>query len=397
MKVFRIYPLTVQFIIGLFLSFQVHSQIDQEILLIGRNIGTHTFHDGSSTRIFGFAETLSAPIKIPGPTLEVTEGDSVKIDFWNMSQGAPHTIHLHGLDVDQANDGVGMLSFEVEHSQHGYYYFKAPHAGTYLYHCHVGSSIHLQAGMYGLVIVRPPDGNELMNWENGEAYGREFSLLASEVDTVWHNDTILDHVHDSTMALYVPDDFSPQYFLVNGLSGTQLSDASNHLVALKDEKVYFRLANIGYYGVRYIFPSAFNTRIVASDGRPLPVEEMSDTIEVLPGERYEVFSQIGQASSYPIGIEHFNLNTQQISSSQQMTLHTSSLGINSLGQSLLAFPNPSNGMFTLHKFMASFIITDMLGKEIMNGNGQFIDLSPFQNGLYRLKTEDGIVLPLMKY
>ena len=134
------------------------SAMAQEVvnhLLIARNLGEKVMHDGLSLRTFGFAQTLNEQPPIPGPTLYANEGDSVVLDLFNVSQGAPHTIHLHGLDVNQENDGVPHLSFEVHHMDHGFYYFVAPHPGTYFYHCHVVSSIHVQAGMYGVFIVKP--------------------------------------------------------------------------------------------------------------------------------------------------------------------------------------------------------------------------------------------------
>ncbi len=366
-------------------SISAFAQIDQTILVIGRNVGTHTFHDGEQTRIMGFTTTLSADTKIPGPTLIMNSGDSVKIDFWNMSQGAPHTIHLHGLDVDQQNDGVPMLSFEVEHQEHGYYYFKAPHPGTYLYHCHVGSTIHLQAGMYGLLIVRPTDGNALLNWDGGESYNREFSLLASEIDTVWHNDTVLDHVHDMNMPLYVPDSFNPQYFLVNGMSGTQLQGVDAKMYVLPNEKVYMRLANIGYFGVRYIFPSSLGARTVSSDGRPLPLEFESDTIEVLPGERYETFIQIGNDPSYNLIVQHFDLNTQLVASEQEMNFVLSSVGLSEL-KKLSIHPNPSNDIFLLSE-PTYFEVLNSDGRWIMSDFSDRVDLSSFAPGVYVLRSQ----------
>jgi FtsP/CotA-like multicopper oxidase with cupredoxin domain len=364
------------------------AQIDQNILIISRNEGTHTFHDGTSTRIFGFTQTLSADTKIPGPTIIVNSGDSVKIDFWNVSQGAPHTIHLHGLDVDQANDGVPMLSFEVEHTEHGYYYFKAPHPGTYLYHCHVGSTVHLQAGMYGLVIVRPSNGSATLNWDNGESYDREFALLATEIDTVWHNDTILDHEHMEGVPLYVPSTFEPQYFMVNGLSGTQLSDPANHLYAIPNEKVYMRLANIGYYGVRFIFPESLTARTVSSDGRPLPSEFFSDTVDVFPGERFETFLQLGAEELYPIIVEHFNLNTQEVTAQQNMYIHTSPAGITEL-KKFSPFPNPSEGLIYISDGgPKSYSVYSLFGNKIIGGSGTQIDLSKFERGTYFIQIED---------
>jgi len=124
--------LTIHIACFLILSLDVYSQQVRQI--IGRNVGWKTLSDGNNVRVFGFADNLSQYPDVPGPTLEFTEGDSVIIDFWNISQGAPHTIHLHGLDVNQENDGVPHLSFEVHHMEHGFYRFRAPAAGTYLYH-----------------------------------------------------------------------------------------------------------------------------------------------------------------------------------------------------------------------------------------------------------------------
>jgi len=132
-------------------------------LLIARNTGEKVLADGKIIKSMGYSLRLSENPGVPGPTLVYYEGDSVTIDLWNVSQGAPHTIHLHGLDVDQQNDGVPHLSFTVGHMEHGFYRFKAPHPGTYLYHCHVVSAIHVQGGMYGLLIVKPKNEENKTN------------------------------------------------------------------------------------------------------------------------------------------------------------------------------------------------------------------------------------------
>ena len=163
------------FFLLLFPVFASQAQIDTTVLVIGRTTGTQYFPDGNYATIFGFIYDIIYPVEIPGPTLTFTEGDSVEIDFWNFSQGAPHTIHLHGLDVNQENDGVPMLSFVVNHMEHGYYKFKAPHPGLYLYHCHVLSPLHVQAGMYGMIVIEPASGlNEA--WLGGPQYDKAFNF-----------------------------------------------------------------------------------------------------------------------------------------------------------------------------------------------------------------------------
>lgn len=370
------------------------AQIDYTKLIIARTTGEKTFYDGNTTRIFGFAETLGEIIDIPGPTIEVKEGDSVKIDLWNMSQGAPHTIHLHGLDVDQANDGVPMFSFEVGHMEHGYYYFKGPHPGTYLYHCHVTSAIHVQAGMYGVLIVRPSGGETNLNWTGGEYFDREFVWASSEIDTLWHADTILNHAHDSLnpmMEVPVPPNYKPQYFLLNGLSDTQLADPLNYFVAGENEDVYLRLANIGYYGVRYIFPAVLNARTVASDGRPLPADVISDTVEIYPGERHETMVITGMGPLYPVTVEFFNLNTQEVESVQTAYIRTSALSLEDMEASKVTiYPIPSStGVFFADQpFESGYTVVDLYGRTILTGQDQMIDLSRENPGIYLLRYQE---------
>jgi FtsP/CotA-like multicopper oxidase with cupredoxin domain len=375
-----------------FLSNIHFAQIDQSFFLIGRTNGYQTFHDGAETRVYGFVESLFDNSKIPSPILYMNEGDSVEIEFLNLSQGAPHTIHWHGLDVDQQNDGVPHLSFEVDHSESGFYRFKVPHAGTYLYHCHVVSTIHVQAGMYGVVVVRPPDGDQFSTWENGEQFDRDFVWLASEIDTNWHDNSVLNHEYNTGNPIMIPSEYTPQYFMLNGLTGTDLTGPSGYYTAGENEKVFLRLANIGYQGVRFIFPSSLSARTISSDGRPLPSEMASDTVEILPGERYGTMIQIGTDPSYIVNMEHFNLNTQNVTSSEPITIQTSSLGFSTsaIVSPINVYPNPSkDGVFYVDQLVNSYTLTDLSGKTISHKlESGILDLSHNSPGIYILRIMD---------
>ena len=302
----------------LLLMIFLFAEAQTNVFLIGRTLGEKVIANGDTLRVYGFAPSLSAHPPIPAPLIEANQGDSVHIDFWNVSQLHHHTIHLHGLDVDQANDGVPMLSFSVDHMEHGWYHFEAPHAGTYLYHCHVGSTLHLQAGMYGPIIIRPSDGSNT-TWDGGYAFDTETLLFMSELDTFWHTDSILDHehidgaVHDT---LLVPK-YNPDYFLINGLSDQQLED-SVELNSKTNYVNYFRLVNIGYCTNKVIFPSSLGARIVDSDGRPLPIEEFSDTIEVYPGERYGVLVESSVPILDSIEVHYFDMMTSELKNVQHV-------------------------------------------------------------------------------
>lgn len=331
----------------------VQAQGDVDVFLIARNTGEKVLANDDTIRVFGFAETLSVQPNVPGPTMLMNEGDSVHIDLWNVSQGAPHTIHLHGLDVNQENDGVPHLSFDIPHMEHGYYHFKAPHAGTYLYHCHVASTVHVQAGMYGLVIVKPTDGSNT-TWNDGYVYENEFSYLLSEIDTTWHSDAVLLHDHDTSLTIMPVDipDYNPQFFLINGFSDQQLEEEGIAYSSTVNQQDFIRLSNIGYCGTRVIFPPELNATIISSDGRPLPTVEVSDTCYLFPGERYGVLTEPSEEFQDDIVFEYFDMNTLNLKGTQVVPVSVSGFfSVGDLTLEELSFslsPNPAAQQTTLH-------------------------------------------------
>lgn len=361
-------------ILALLISGNVFAQQNTDWFLISRNTGSKVLANNDTIRVFGFAQSLGAQPGVPGPTLIANEGDSVHVDLWNVSQGAPHTIHLHGLDVDQQNDGVPHLSFDIDHMAHGYYHFKAPHAGTYLYHCHVASTIHVQAGMYGLIIIRPPDGSNT-TWAGGQVYVNEQAFFLSEIDTNWHTDSILDHDHDTTNSIHnveVPK-FEPQFFLINGLSDQQLTNAGVSFNSAVHQVDYLRLANIGYRGVRVIFPPDLSAKIVSSDGRPLPTEEIADTVYLYPGERYGVLTDPSIEQTGQIVFEYIDLNTMNVDGTQVVPVNVSGfVGLdedNSTDFSFEIVPNPFEGKTTIQFYLEKpkniqVLILDVMGNKI---------------------------------
>lgn len=375
-------------------SFMGYSQMDTTVTLISKIDfqPQYQLHDGKEILLMGYSVTIGGALKLPSPTLQFKENDSIKLNMWNLSQGPPHTIHLHGLDVNQQNDGVPMLSYSIEHDDTGSYYFKAPHPGTYLYHCHETSVMHVQAGMYGMVIVRPQSADTL-TWENGYSFHSERAWLASEVDTNWHHDSIIHHPHDTTATTHLILDYNPQHFLINGKSEQQLLN-NVQLVGSVNEIIYMRLANIGYYGTRFIFPSALNAKAVSSDGRPLPTEFISDTIELLPGERYGVLLESATEFTDVVQLEYFDLNTGILANTQQAVVDINGfVGIKELDEdALLVYPNPATSELSIalpNGRIGAFDveIVNMLGQNVIrqNNNTKTINLKSLPDGTYILK------------
>jgi FtsP/CotA-like multicopper oxidase with cupredoxin domain len=114
-----------------------------------------------------FLEAWTYNGTVPGPTIRVTEGDLVRINFIN--QGShPHTIHLHGVHPAEM-DGV----FEIIGPGGRFVYeFTAEPFGLFLYHCHVQPAAeHINRGLYGVFIVDPktprPPADEMVMIMNG--------------------------------------------------------------------------------------------------------------------------------------------------------------------------------------------------------------------------------------
>ncbi|MDX2246455.1 MAG: multicopper oxidase domain-containing protein [Bacteroidia bacterium] len=270
--------------------------------LVARQSGTAIMWDGTPVDLWGFKEGLGGNVPLPSPLLVVNEGDSVTLNVINQSS-MPHTIHMHGLDVNQANDGVEMTSFMIPPVMGtGTYKFKATHAGSFMYHCHVETVIHLQLGMYGGVVVKAAGGTNHA-WTGGPAFDKDYTWVLSDVDKEWHDNIPLNGS--------IPG-FTPDYFLVNGKARQQLNDTTISIAANVGDKVYLRLINIGYTLNKVVFPASLNAEILASDGRPLAVKEISDTVAVYPGERYEVMLDFASAVTDSILVEYYNMYNDSI-------------------------------------------------------------------------------------
>jgi FtsP/CotA-like multicopper oxidase with cupredoxin domain len=90
--------------------------------------------------------------RVPGPTFRATEGDRIRVIFYNRA-GHSHSLHFHGIH-EAAMDGVK----PVRNNSVFLYEFDARPYGVHLYHCHVAPiSRHISKGLYGMFIVDPPD------------------------------------------------------------------------------------------------------------------------------------------------------------------------------------------------------------------------------------------------
>jgi FtsP/CotA-like multicopper oxidase with cupredoxin domain len=90
--------------------------------------------------------------QVPGPLVEATVGDLVRVVFTNDLKEAT-TIHWHGLRIDNEMDGVPAVQDPVQPGETFTYEFVVPDAGTYWYHPHVRGHEQVERGLYGPLVV----------------------------------------------------------------------------------------------------------------------------------------------------------------------------------------------------------------------------------------------------
>jgi len=99
---------------------------------------------------------------IPAPLVAFDEDDEMFLTLTNVGMimrpdlFEQHTIHFHGYpNASSVYDGVPDASVAINIGGSFTYYYFAPDAGTYFWHCHITPPEHLQMGMVGQLYVRP--------------------------------------------------------------------------------------------------------------------------------------------------------------------------------------------------------------------------------------------------
>jgi FtsP/CotA-like multicopper oxidase with cupredoxin domain len=205
------------------------------------------------------------------------------------------------------------------------YLFRAQPAGTHFYHCHNMTNLHVQAGMFGALIVEPKDDPIKKVFP----YTREYTLLLSEIDTVmvekqmeqmlkmmsameemgsrpklmremngrmmgWFRDkqAFIDAVKDGYIPPYVAanagrsvfPDFN--FFLINGKSYPMTEELSIRT----GENIRLRLIGAGAMP-HFMHLHGHDFWHVCQDGAPLAAPVRLNTVPVFPGNTTDIIIQ----------------------------------------------------------------------------------------------------------
>ena len=127
-----------------------HRVVDgvKEFHLVAEEV-EHEFGPGTQARCWGYNGST------PGPTLEMFEGDRVRI-FVTNALPEHTTVHWHGILLPSGMDGVGGLNQpQIPSGETWVYEFTLRQHGTHMYHPHADEMTQMSQGMMGMLVVHP--------------------------------------------------------------------------------------------------------------------------------------------------------------------------------------------------------------------------------------------------
>jgi len=147
---------------------------------------------------------------VPGSFIRVRQGDTVEFHLRNHPDNKmPHNIDLHGV----TGPGGGAASSFTAPGHESQFTFKALNAGIYVYHCATAPvGMHVANGMYGLLLVEPPEGLPPVD--------HEYYVMQGDFYTVGKYRERGHQDFDMQKAI----DEKPTYVLFNGSEGALVGD-----------------------------------------------------------------------------------------------------------------------------------------------------------------------------
>jgi len=126
-------------------------QADVSVTLTARQ---ETINLPDGTKVAGYTLNHTSP----GPEIRARKGQLIAVQLVNESVPDGVTLHWHGVDVPNAEDGVAGVTQDAVPKGGSYVYrFVARDAGTYWYHSHQVSHDQVRLGLFGALVITPAD------------------------------------------------------------------------------------------------------------------------------------------------------------------------------------------------------------------------------------------------
>jgi len=206
---------------------------------------------------------------VPGPRLQLVEGDRVRINFRNALPEST-TVHWHGLIVPNEMDGPAEITQKPVPPGGSYRYeYTVQQSGTFFYHTHDHADRQQAFGLYGALLIEPRGSTE-------PRADLEYTIQLQE----WLKRRWL------TYPAMLMEGALPNFFTINGKAYP-----STDVIRMKvgqTVKLRFIGTNNNFIHPMHVHGGPFE--VVALDGVTLPptARYLADTVNVGPGQRWDV-------------------------------------------------------------------------------------------------------------
>jgi hypothetical protein len=220
--------------------------------------------------------------QVPGPRIRLRQGDRVRIDVRNRLREST-TVHWHGLILPNVMDGPAKITQDpIEQGGVYHYEFTVTQSGTYLYHSHDHVDRQQALGLYGALIIDPREPDPALTADH------EYAVLLQE----WLRREEL------TYPAMPMDGAQPNFFTINGRAYPATDSVPMRLG--ETLKVRFIGSSNGFIHPMHIHGGPFE--VVAVDGQTLSASAryFADTVNVGPGQRYDVIWKARSAGKWLI-------------------------------------------------------------------------------------------------
>ncbi len=187
---------------------------------------------------------------VPGPEIRVTEGDKVRVVVKNQMKEST-SIHWHGVHTPNNMDGVPFITQPpIKPGATFTYEFVAKPFGSHMYHSHLNAADQVTKGLLGSFIIEPKDKSKEPKFDS------DYTIV----------------LNDANLGLTLNGKGFP---------------ATAPIVAKIGEKVRVRFMNEGLM-IHPMHLHGMYMNVFAADGALLPQPYQCDTLNVAPGQRFDV-------------------------------------------------------------------------------------------------------------
>ncbi len=255
---------------------EVVEMADGEKLVMNASIVRRTIN-GKTFLMYGYNG------QYPGPLIKADRGATVIVEFTNEIE-LPTTVHWHGLRLDNRFDGVPDITQPpVLPGESFTYEVHFPDSGIYWYHPHMREDIQQDLGLYGNMLVAPPEA-DYYSPVNHEQVLILDDILMDDLGPIPWGDRAPTHALMGRFG---------NVMLVNGLTDYELPVERGSVVR-------FYLTNVANTRTFNVVFGGAPVKVVASDVSKYEREEWVESVVIGPAERYIVEVLFDEPGDVPI-------------------------------------------------------------------------------------------------